>query len=241
MRYNYLLLIIFFFLLGCKIDSNPVQSKANDKVWLHRVNSIERLSNMEDKYRGVELDVLYDFNLGILDVTHDSYNSISLDLADYMNELCGNDYIAYIWLDLKNLNANNQLLIKTKLDSIFNQYNCIDKSRVVIESDKPLLLEPFSILGFKTSFYIPSLHTLQYEQQLSTLTYIDSLNSTDYLSSYYKDYELLKKRFPNNNFLFWAHDTKEGSYLKDSFQVEILEDPFVHVLLVPDKYVAGWR
>ena len=50
------------------------------KVWLHRVNSVERAVRMAKQYRGMEIDVMYDSAADAFDVGHPPAPSIGLSL-----------------------------------------------------------------------------------------------------------------------------------------------------------------
>ena len=75
--------------------------KHEDKLWLHRCNSMEKLREKIEDYPNVEIDVVYRDN-GIFDVTHDADTTFKLPLDSFFNYMSKSD--GHMWLDVKNLN-----------------------------------------------------------------------------------------------------------------------------------------
>src|SRR4051812_47672548 len=68
------------------ITASPVktQRKFESVIWLHRVDSKERMRLMQSKYRGFEIDVNFDIRKQCFDVYHLPVKSISLCLPDML-------------------------------------------------------------------------------------------------------------------------------------------------------------
>jgi heptose-I-phosphate ethanolaminephosphotransferase len=129
-----------------KSDFNP-----KSKIWLHRVNSIERFKLTKDDYEGFEIDLVW--NGKILDVGHPPEPSINLNLESILSEDKKHD--KYFWFDLKNLSPENVDAVANelvRLDKLFNL-----KKRVLVESENPSPLQKIRESGFYTSFYLPAL------------------------------------------------------------------------------------
>ena len=60
-----------------------------DKIWAHRVNTLEKLSFSTPFFNGVELDLVY--TDGVLDITHPPTPSIGLNLEAYLEALNPSD------------------------------------------------------------------------------------------------------------------------------------------------------
>lgn len=125
-----------------------------DKCWLHRVDSIEKMLELSDKYTGIEIDVNFDNTKLFFDVTHEIEDSISLSLEEYFKYLNKND--KKIWIDFKNLTEENVENSLEVLENIIYEYN-VDKTRFIIESSNYKMLKSFKEKGYYTSYYVPYL------------------------------------------------------------------------------------
>lgn len=207
------------------------------KIWVHRVNSIEKLDEVSNKFYGVELDVVFIDSLNSFDVTHPPEPSINLSLLEYLKS-CKSSQI-HFWIDFKNLNGNNMEKSLTKLKSICNQLN-LDKKKFIIESMNPNYLIQFKKSGFATSYYLiwPGLYRLNEDSLVKKVNIIHNNikdNSLVQISSNYHDYEIMKDNFPTENKLLWltGEEKEYSSSVKERFFLyKILMDNKVKVLLV---------
>src|SRR5690554_4954312 len=104
------LAVLSLILLGMAYRYSPYKIEYlghYDKIWAHRVNSTEKLESALKYFKGVELDLVYDEQKNILDVTHPPVPSIDLDLENYLSSI-NSEAKPYIWLDIKNLNFDNK-------------------------------------------------------------------------------------------------------------------------------------
>ena len=138
-----------------------------DKLWLHRCNSLEKWDENEDTYPNVEVDVVFRAD-GRLDVTHDEDKSFGLSLGSYFERM--QDDESRIWIDLKNLNPDNDDRILFILNNILRQYD-IDKDRIILESRDWEALHTFSRERYYTSYYVdfPSPSKLDEEEEDSCI------------------------------------------------------------------------
>ena len=140
-----------------------------------------------------------------------------------------------------------------KLDSIIKVLNINSKS-VIVESTKPIFLEPFLNKGFKTSYYIPqNLTNLNKENLLKQINYTHSLidsKKINFLSSDVKDYSFLKENFPNSIILTWIMNeppkiknpyTLKRSVLHFKRNFSLLNDKKVKVVLFTFNAKKGNR
>lgn len=79
----------------------------SEKLWLHRVNCLQRVEIIENKYRGLEIDVYFDSDKNCFDIFHSPGASTDLCLEELLASL-NNPKIHYYWLDFKNLDSTNQ-------------------------------------------------------------------------------------------------------------------------------------
>ncbi len=125
-----------------------------DKCWLHRVNSVEKMLELSDKYTGIEIDVNFNNIELFFDVTHEIEDSINLSLEEYFKYLNKND--KKIWIDFKNLTEENVENSLEVLENIIFEYD-VDKTRFIIESPNYEMLKFFKERGYYTSYYVPYL------------------------------------------------------------------------------------
>ena len=88
-----------------------------DKIWAHKINSIERLNETKNLFLGVELDVVYYSNENYFDVNHPPEKSTNLKLQEYFKSQKSHKDCFY-WIDFKNLNESNQINSANKIDSL---------------------------------------------------------------------------------------------------------------------------
>jgi hypothetical protein len=206
---NRLIAILILYLFVCIIVNfqNEVFSYLfKEKTWVHRVNSIEKLKEVNSIFNGIELDVVFNNETKIFDVNHPPTKSINLSLRKYLASLNLNSNNRF-WLDFKNLEEKNCINACLKLDTLCQEFS-INKNRLIIESGNPQFLEVFYKKGYKTSYYLPSnlvgLSESELKEKLKSINSIVLKNKTTYLSTDKRDYSIVKKYFPKHKLLIWA-------------------------------------
>lgn len=176
-----------------------------EKIWAHRVNSIEKLAEAQSIYSGVEVDIIFDLTTHTFDVNHLPTPSIGLTLENYLGALKAPTIQNY-WLDFKNLNTANQAAAFKRLEILTDSFQ-LAKERIIVESMQPELLTIFQQAGYLTSYYLPpNLHKMKPAKLKEKLNEIkDNLASHPelYISSFYKDYGIMKQHFPERKKLLW--------------------------------------
>lgn len=211
-----------------------------DKIWAHRVNSIEKLESAIKYFEGVELDLVYNKDLNTFDVNHAPTKSIGLNFDTYINSI--DDKKPFLWLDVKNLNEKNAQLILKRLLNIFGQLN-YPLEKILIESRKPEKLEIFENQGFKTSYYLPyNLSKLNDSLQRKHVTSIEKILEEQpnlAISTSFKDYDFIVKEFPKKKKYIWAI-VKPIHF--NHFKIrKILKDANVEILLLKYNALQGNR
>jgi len=226
---------LFIFLYISLFSNTLLQYIFYEKLWVHRVDSKEKLSEVEDKFYGVELDVVFIDSLNTFDITHPPEPSINLNLLDYLKS-CKNNQL-HFWIDFKNLNQLNEISALKRLNFICNQLQ-MDKNRFIVESPEPELLKEYELDGYLTSFYLPwpGLHQLKKDTLENMLIYLNKkVQKTNYISSNYHDYKIVEEHFPKANKLFWltGGEKEFSSVIKERlFLYEILMNNKTKILLV---------
>lgn len=243
-------LILFFY---AALFSNVfLRILFQEKIWVHRVDSIEKLNEVKTKFNGVEVNIVFIDSLAIFDVGHPPAPSIHLSLKEYL-ESCADSQL-YFWLDFKNLEESNYQSALKRLNDICDQLK-IDKDRFVVESSAVRLLEIYQVAGYSTSYYLrwPGLYLLNKEElknyieevrkeikEIKGIEGIEVLN----ISSNYHDYKILKEYFPERVKLLWltGEEKEYSSSIKERFFLyEILMDKKVKVLLMEYHPKIGER
>ncbi|WP_130733669.1 hypothetical protein [Flavobacterium sp. J27] len=241
-----LIVLISFAVLSLIFYSNQtIAILFAPKIMVHRVNSMEKLEEVKNKYRGVELDIVFDSLRNVFDVNHPPAKSIQLDLKTYFSNSKGvNDL--FIWLDFKNLSESNQTNAINRLNEIVIQNHLIKKN-IILETTNPKLALAFKDAGYKTSYYLPPyLYTKSKDSLAYYISIISQKNTiypTDYLSFDYRDYTIVNKYFKTKKKLTWF--ANESSYTKKIPSkiklYKILFDRNVHHVLLPYVSKKGNR
>lgn len=216
-----------------------------DKIWAHRVNSVQKLEFTQQKFAGVELDLVFDNKTMTFDVNHPPAPSIGLTLETYLNNFDTRSPVG-IWLDFKNLNGENSRNALIRLDELSLNHQ-LDKSSIIIESQSPKYLSGFSDSGYKTSYYLPTfLNQLSSKELIERIKEIEqNMQSfpTTAISTNIVDYDIIAVHFPEVTKYLWSIDKTYTSRLfKNYVQTrKALQDPKVEVLLVRVNRKIGHR
>ncbi|MDT7831423.1 hypothetical protein RQM59_03470 [Flavobacteriaceae bacterium S356] len=182
-----------------------------EKMWVHRVNSTEKLAEVSTLFKGFELDVIFVDNTGVFDVNHPPAKSISLTLSTYLSSV-DDASVHYFWLDFKNLTPANKQMSYLRLDSIRSALS-LQKELFIIESRTPENLDVFHLNGYRTSYYLPSgLYQLNAEdlnKETARIKRQVAANKTTYISANLDHYGIMKRSFPEQNVLTWPYKYKQ--------------------------------
>lgn len=179
------------------------------KVWVHRVDSIERAVRMAKKYAGMEIDVVYDSSANYFDVGHPPTPSAGISL-DRLLAAVPDITKHYFWIDFKNLSDRNAQAAGVLLLSIARKYGIV--SNMIVESTDPGALSSFTRSGFYTSYYLfptSELDTMSREQLTSYYQEVKTnLASSDVnaVSLTYRHLPFAAKYFPDADVLTWYRE-----------------------------------
>lgn len=204
-KYKFLfatILCVVYYYYPYKIEATGLYNK----VWAHRVNSKEKLNSALNYFEGIELDLVYNDKENILDVNHPPTETIGLNFEDYFKAIKKNQF-PYIWLDIKNITEENAEQILEMLVVIFNSRE-YPLYKVLIESRNPKSLLIFEKEGFKTSFYLPNYlykkDSLALSKSVLEIKNILKIQPNIAISTNFKNYNIVKKEFPNKKKYIWA-------------------------------------
>lgn len=209
-----------------------------EKIWLHRCNSLEKLHEKAHLYPNIEVDVVFREKENTLDVTHDLDTTFHLNIEDYFKILLQKD--GRMWLDIKNLSASNRKSIFQELTRLCYTYE-VSKERLIVESPAWRELELFTDNGFYTSMYVPydkpsRLTETETDSCMQELLHVAETGCVKALSFPYWWYPEIKENLNSNiDLLTWKHRTTQFMFLLSHDGKKMLEDKQLKVVLIKDK------
>lgn len=199
-----------------------------DRIWAHKVNTLDGIEKRVSDFRGVEVDIFYNVENNNFEVKHE-IDSVGVDLEYYLDSILQVKEL-YFWFDYKNLKTNTQSGI-SKLYTILNERELEDKC--FVESYFAKELE-----GFKgklaTSFWfsitnIPELKSERDELYKKKYKYIEGCN-IDMLSANFRMFDFITEYFPDYKCNYWIFN-KLDTEKTESFN-RLIKSPNVNVILI---------
>lgn len=230
--------ILFFIFLAYAGYAWTLADTYASRFWLHRCNSLEKLQEQSGSFTNFETDVCIRHD-GAIDVTHDVDTSFGLSIEPFLQYL-GINHNSHMWVDVKNLNENNQAFFITQLDSIRNCCG-VSKEQLIIESTEWHLLNPLTTQGYYTSCSIPSsTDRLTEEETDSILNLIDDavhsgeVRAISFHSSWY---DKVRDRYDTDSidFLTWQHESNRFTFMLRPLGITIAKDHRIKAILVTKK------
>jgi hypothetical protein len=239
MRVHLLILSLFFLSVSCKhapVETLNIENSFSfspNKIWAHRVNSIEEVEKKHQLFEGMEIDLIYSNFANNFYVAHNEQDTLrKIFLEDWINHI-PNPAKNWYWFDLKNLNKKNAEAIVSLLVTILNRYGIFHKT--ICESKNEKGLAVLKREGLAISYWISSdvafrkitgnwFWKKRVERKIALL-------KPNALSSFEWMHPLLDASFPNENILYWylpENETPEDVALLK----ELCGVPNVKVILV---------
>ena len=148
-RKKWLIVFVVIFLIAIPYDYYSTTFLPNawpQKVWAHKVNTLEKLGEATQLFSGIELDVVYDDVSKSFEVNHPPDSSIQLLLSKYLQVGATYPNCRY-WLDMKNLTDSNFVQAATTLSQCVKSVK-LQSSNIIVESPHPEFLPAFQKFGF---------------------------------------------------------------------------------------------
>jgi heptose-I-phosphate ethanolaminephosphotransferase len=209
-----------------------------EKLWAHRVNSIEKLNFVQSQLSGIEVDIVIEDKR--IDVNHPPSESIGLDFDTYLKNIRNREL--GIWVDIKNKTALTEAqaaLLKKVISGSGHR-----KERFIVEST---VVENVNLLtqhGFATSYY---LRPDCFENKTLKDSCMEDINAamSEYLSFDYSFYGAVQRHIDSNRIkdkqlLMWnlrANIPKIDSEYFSEYK-KIVDNENVRILLIP--YVSDY-
>lgn len=127
--------------------------KGTERLWPHRVNSIERFRFLFPEFAGFECDIQFNPATGLLAIGHDRPGSDSL--TGYLRADTSQKKL--FWLDLKNIDDKNAILFCRRLRELDRQYAL--KNRIILECYDTLAAEKLIAAGWLTALNVTGMLT----------------------------------------------------------------------------------
>ncbi len=215
------------------ICDRPLLKKG--KIWIKAINNIDLMQKVPVNTAGIECDVYFDIQKDHFDVYHDSAAMSTLNLDSLLAACYNKKLSADIWLDFKNLTAENSIPALNEITRLKNKYKL--DSQFIVESGSPQFLKAYCDSGYFTSYYVPFFNPYQ-SKEPAIIQFADSVRNnlmkypTSAISGYYFQYPVLKKYFPNYPILTWA-DNSSVSVVSYFFKRQLENDESIKVILFP--------
>ncbi|HXB05641.1 MAG TPA: hypothetical protein VNW04_00955 [Puia sp.] len=124
------------------------QLRGIQRIWPHRVNSLQRLKYLYDEFAGFECDIRFMANTGTLGIGHDKPEGNLFD--DYLR--LDSERKKLFWLDIKNVDRDNLDAFCKTLETLENRSGIRD--RVILECYDTLAARRLAGLGYLTAVNI---------------------------------------------------------------------------------------
>lgn len=203
----YPVILALLFYCGCNHQHKPdpfeqlVMEKPLDKIWAHRVNSLENLHQRVSEFKGIEVDIFYEPNRDAFTVKHD-LDSVGPDLEQFIDSVRSIKPVLF-WFDYKNLNEDTENGV-SKLTSIVNDRNL--QTQVLVESYHANALQQFAG-KVQASYWVganPIPDSVAERDKLYESEYRKFKNlKVEFLSSSFEMFEFLTIYFPEYHLNFW--------------------------------------
>jgi hypothetical protein len=203
-----------------------------DRIWVHRVNSLERYDLLKGKFHGFETDIVYVDSLRSFSVYHppQAPGEDTLTLDRFFAHCMQAD--KHFWLDMRFVGeANMQAALKvfSKLDQQFGL-----KSNCIIELYDLSAARLFAINGYTVSFNISEdlISRMEIEKHLP-----DSISrewsSIRYISQDARYLPAVKRLLPGKKIITWH--PRFTNFINTEELQKLLDDPQVEIVLVNIK------
>jgi heptose-I-phosphate ethanolaminephosphotransferase len=212
------------------ISFDNYDSSIKNKIWVHRVNSKDKLQQAVDRFTGVELDVVFINSQNKYDVNHPPQESINLSLDEYLSSI-GNSNKYSLWLDFKSVNQGDMHASLIKMNDLVQKYE-LSKHKIVVESRNSTMLKLFNMNGYFTSYYLTN--TSEDTANILNTKKIINGGSADAVSAHADNLIFIQQYLKEvKNILLWAPELDiDNKYHRAKIRRILFSDRRIKVLLV---------
>lgn len=198
------------------------------RLWVHRVNTVQRYDILKDKFTGFELDVIYDTSKNAFKVCHPPLqeDDVAVDLAEFIAHTDSNHRF---WLDIRDLDSNNVTKALTVLAAI-DSHGWL-KKHAIIELYDELAAAAVTRNGYTVSFNVWNGFAAKMIADPAFRSYAGSvLKDVAYVSREADFVPELKQLFPGKRIITWQPGLR--NFLNRSKLRELLKDPVIDIILI---------
>ncbi|MBE6449990.1 MAG: phosphoethanolamine transferase [Alphaproteobacteria bacterium] len=217
-------------------EKNDIALNNRFKIYLHKVNSPQKLQELREKYIGFELDIVFHENEKSFE---NSDNKTNLGKYPLEETLKYYRWWQKLWFDFKNLSQTNKEEAKKKLEHLIKEYR-ISKSAIWLESTDLDALESFTQSGWNTTYQMnydfasmSRAEVKKIKKQIEDISYSGKVKAISFDERYYS----FINRLNLNPQIFLHVKYKNQTFTelkdKDAF-LSVLENPKVKVVLVKE-------
>ena len=206
------------------------QYDGHDRLWAHRVNTLDRLKQASQIFSGVELDLVFmqEDTETWFDVSHPPDNPTGLRLNTYLSEVVRLNSKIGLWLDIKNLNAKNKSAVLERLRELIATHGLQDNT-IIIESQDYHSLPHISEGGLYTSYYISH----QSPKDLAINIALSEASAISYPGDMYRFVvDKVRPIAKGQDMLTWRTDLRASNPIDALSIREMLSDKDIKVMLI---------
>ncbi len=204
-------------------DSRP----CINKIWAHRVNSVERLKWIQQRFKGVEADVVFDSAAGNFWVYHPPGKG-ELKLDDYLHELTSKDS-CYAWLDMRGLNRSNAAMADSILCKMEKKANT--RHGIVYEIYDTAAANFMAEKGYQVAFHVPQ---EAFADSIMLAAYRSALiPAVRYVAQEHSFAGAMETFFKDKKIITWS--ISFNNYFDRQGLVRLVSDPRIAIVLVNVK------
>lgn len=216
--------------LSCQHDgADFVNDSCLNKLWAHRVNSVERYRFLKGRLAGIETDITWQSLEKKFRVYHPPGKEDAILLDSFLRVV---DLQAeMLWLDTREIPVSDTAAVLAELDRFNKSYKL--KLNVVIETYDMVIANYLAENGYWVALNISPGKMSSYNQQ-QWKAYRDSMSAEiAFVSQEDVHVPFLKQHFPGKDIITWS--IAFNNYFNRAALKRLVNDPQVKIVLVNVK------
>lgn len=218
--------------LKCRTKTGNTNANCHERIWVHRVNSLERYDILDDKFDGFETDIVFNDSSGTLSVYHPPLppGGDTLSLEEFFRHtVAGNKHF---WLDTRFVDSSNMNRALAAF-AVLNERYPVQRSSIV-ELYDVAAAELFALNGYTVSFNVSDAFQSVLENNPSLRDSIAArLALIKYVSQDSRYLPVVKRLFPGKMIITWQ--PRFTNFFDTELFQQLLDDPQVAIVLVNIK------
>lgn len=209
-----------FFIQNWRYKQLPNQNK----IWVHRVNSLERLDYLQKNFDGLEADIYFDTLSKYFIINHPPSTIKNLSIEQWVKNLQVNKKV---WFDVKLLDTIHVNAALVALDKI-----PLNRSECIFECYDLYAAMAFVQKGYRVALNVDPIYIHgKYMEKKKLISAVP--DGIEYVSQEDHYVDSLKLMFPNKKIITWS--TSFYHIFKNDYLRNLLNDPVIDIVLVNVK------